>query len=88
MISLQDTLYYVLIFGAFWFIVLGGWLIWQLISILRGVREVLNEVRGTIERLENALHGVRNKFEDTGRHFSSFAETIKDSVKNFTSGKK
>lgn len=70
MISLQDTLYFVLIFGAIWITVFTCWFLWQLISVLRGLREVLNQVQSRIHSVEQAIHGFRSKFEDGGRHIS------------------
>lgn len=82
MIPLQDTLYIVLIFGALWVTIFACWFLWQLISVLKGVREVLSEVQARIQSVEQAIHGVRAKFEDGSRHVNSLSESIKDYFKN------
>jgi uncharacterized protein YoxC len=63
MFQSQDILYIVLAFCALWITAFMCWLIWQVAMILKNVNDVMGEVREKIVKIEEAITGIRGKFE-------------------------
>ena len=65
MFSPLDILYIVLAFCALWLTAGIFWLIWQVASIFRTVNTVAAQAQDTLCKIEDALAGIREKFEHT-----------------------
>lgn len=63
MFQSQDILYIVLAFCALWVTAFMCWLIWQIAMILKNINDVMSEAREKIAKIEEAITGIRNKFE-------------------------
>ncbi len=65
MFSPLDILYIVLAFCALWLTAGVFWLIWQVASIFRTVNDTVTQAQDTLCKIEDALAGIRAKFEHT-----------------------
>ena len=63
MFSPLDILYIVLAFCVLWLTAALFWLVWQVATMLRNINEVVNESREVMHKVEDALSGIRQKFE-------------------------
>ncbi len=63
MFSPLDIFYIVLAFCALWLTAALFWLVWQVATMLRNINEVVNESREVMHKVEDALTGIRQKFE-------------------------
>ena len=63
MFSPLDILYIVLAFSVLWLTAAIFWLIWQVASIFRTANETLHLAQDTLGKIENALDGIKSKFE-------------------------
>lgn len=63
MFSPLDILYIVLAFCVLWLSAALFWLIWQVATMLRNINEVVTESREVMHKVEDALTGIRSKFE-------------------------
>jgi len=64
-----DILYVVLAFCALWFTAAAFWFLWQLATILKNVNDAILDARDKMDRIEEALVGIKEKFD----HASSLA---------------
>lgn len=76
----KDILFIILSFCALWFTVFLCWFLYQLAIVLRRINEVVGEVKIQIEKVENAIHGVKSKFEFGSSQLGFLADTIKKAV--------
>lgn len=65
MFSPLDILYIVLAFCALWLTAGVFWLIWQVASIFKTVNDTVAQAQDTLTKIEDALAGIRAKFEHT-----------------------
>lgn len=65
MFSPLDILYIVLAFCALWLTAAIFWLVWQVAMIFRNVNDTLTEAREVMGKIEMALSGMRQKFDQT-----------------------
>src|SRR3989339_591932 len=63
MFQSQDILYIVLAFCALWVTAFMCWLIWQIAMILKNINDTMAEAREKMSKIEEAITGIRNKFE-------------------------
>ncbi|MDP2631503.1 MAG: hypothetical protein Q8P30_01900 [Candidatus Uhrbacteria bacterium] len=77
MIDATDILYIVLAFCALWVTAFICWFIYQIAVVLKNVNDVLSEVKFQIERVEQALNGIKSKFDAGTGHLGSLADDIK-----------
>lgn len=63
MFSPLDILYIVLAFCVLWLTAALFWLIWQVATMLRNMNEAVEESREVMRKVEDALSGIRQKFE-------------------------
>lgn|SRR3989338_3638271 len=62
MIEAKEILYIVIAFCALWFTAFICWLIYQIARILRNVNETLEDARGTLVKIQDAISGIRSQF--------------------------
>ena len=67
--SSKDILYLVLAFCALWFTAFVCWLLWYVISIIRDVSRVVEEIHEKISAIDHAVRSAKEKFET---YFGSF----------------
>lgn len=67
--SSKDILYLVLAFCVLWFTAFVCWALYYVITILRDASNAVAEIRDRINAIDEAIHSVRRKVEDS---FGSF----------------
>ncbi len=80
MFESKDILFIILAFCALWFTAFLCWFVYQAIMLIKGVNSLLKEVKFSFERVEQALNGIKAKFENGAGHLGNMAETLKDAV--------
>ena len=58
-----EILYLVLSFCVLWFTAAVFWFFWQLATILRNVNATIADARDKMHKIEQALSGIREKFD-------------------------
>lgn len=58
-----DILYIVLSFCVLWFTAAVFWFLWQLATILKNVNDTISDARDMMRKIEEALNGIREKFD-------------------------
>ncbi len=63
MFTPNDILYLVLSFCVLWLTAALFWFVWQAAQILRNVNSAVDEARERIEKIEQAITGIRSRFD-------------------------
>jgi uncharacterized protein YoxC len=77
MFQSQDILYIVLAFCALWVTAFACWLIWQIAMILKNVNDTMTEAREKIAKIEEAITGIRSRFEKASVGLSFLADGVR-----------
>ncbi len=77
MLGSQDILFIVLAFCALWFTAFLCWLMYQAASLLKHVHGLVDEIKIKVASLEDAVMGMKRKFEGNIAMVSSIAEGVK-----------
>lgn len=77
MLGSQDILFIVLAFCALWFTAFLCWLIYQAASLLRHVHGLVDEIKTKVASLEDAVMGMKRKFDGNVTMVSSIAEGVR-----------
>lgn len=77
MLGTQDILFIVLAFCALWFTAFLCWLIYQAASLLKHIHGLVDEVKGRVASLEDAVMTMKRKFDGNITMVSSIAEGVK-----------
>lgn len=85
--SSQDILYLVLAFCALWFTAFVCWALYYVITILRDASNAVAEIRDRISAIDEAIHSVRRKVEDSLGSFGIAATGMK-MLSNYLSSRK
>lgn len=80
MFSPLDILYIVLAFCAMWLTAAIFWLLWQAAIMLKNINEVVSEGKEVMYKAEEALTGIRRRFEDASSLFGVVAETASKAI--------
>ncbi|MBU4315266.1 hypothetical protein KJ673_02565 [Patescibacteria group bacterium] len=80
MLETSDILYIVLAFCALWITAFICWFIYQVAVMLKRVNDLIAELKWQVEKVEQALAGIRGKFEESGEHLSSMAQHLKSYI--------
>lgn len=72
-----EILYIVLAFCALWISGAVFWLIWQVASVIRNVNDFLSEAREKIERIEQAISSMKERFD----HLTSASGVLMEGAK-------
>lgn len=75
--SPNDVLLIVLSFCVLWISAAMFWLIWQLAQILRNVNVAVDEARENMGKIEIAITGIKNRFENMTAPAGILVEGIK-----------
>lgn len=84
----KDLLYIVLSFCILWLTVFLCWLIYYMVSILRGASNMIEEMRERFRGIEEAIRGMRDKMEHATASFAFVSEGIIKLIQYFVSKKK
>ncbi|MFA6132262.1 MAG: hypothetical protein WC702_04370 [Patescibacteria group bacterium] len=80
MFQSQDILFIVLAFCALWVTAFMCWLIWQIAMILKNVNDTMAEAREKMAKIEEAITGIRGKFEKATMGLSFLVDSIRKVV--------
>ncbi|PIX62025.1 hypothetical protein CO057_04215 [Candidatus Uhrbacteria bacterium CG_4_9_14_0_2_um_filter_41_50] len=85
MIETTDIFYIVLAFCVLWVTAFVCWFIYQITSVLKSVNDLMRELKWQVEKVEQALQGIKSKFELGSGHLSKLVNHVKsaaDSLKD------
>ena len=77
MIGTQDVLFIVLAFCALWFTAFLCWFIYQAASLFKHIHSLVDEVKNRIASLEEAILGMKKKFDGNLAMVSTIAEGVR-----------
>lgn len=77
MLDTQDILFIVLAFCALWFTAFVCWLVYQAASLLKRVHGLVDEVRVKLASVEDAVLGMKKKFEGNFTVVTNIAEGVR-----------
>ena len=83
MFEAKDILFLILAFCTLWFTAFACWFIYQVAMVIRNLNDVLSEVKFQIEKVEQALNGIKSKFDTGTGHLGSMADNVKHAAKGF-----
>lgn len=83
----KDVFYIVLSAAIILFTIFSCWFFYYFISIIREVRRGVKEVHGAIKHVDEAIHGVKEKFERSISVFAVMGEAVKQLVGYFVAKK-
>lgn len=73
-----DLLNYVLAFAVIWVVILISWLLWYAISVVRTIKNAVDEVTERVRMVDEVFHLIREKLESTSTYLGLLVEIIKD----------
>lgn len=85
MLDSQDVLFIVLAFCALWFTVFLCWLMYQAATLLKHVHGLVDEIKAKVASLEDAVMGMKRKFDSNITMVSSIADGIRKIVESLRS---
>lgn len=77
MLDTQDILFIVLAFCALWFTAFVCWLVYQAASLLKRVHGLVDEVRVKLASVEDAVLGMKKRFEGNFTVVTNIAEGVR-----------
>lgn len=80
MIETSDIFYIVLAFCALWITAFICWFVYQLAIVLKHLNDLVSELKWQVEKVEQALSGIKLKFEEGGSHLGKLTDHIKKYV--------
>ena len=82
MLDTIDILYIILAFCALWITAFICWFIYQLAVVLKHINDLVSELKWQAEKIEQALNGMKSKFETGSGHLASLTDHVKNYVSN------
>ncbi|MBT4857144.1 hypothetical protein HON52_03055 [Candidatus Uhrbacteria bacterium] len=83
-----DILLIVIAFCVLWVTAFVCWFIYHLAMMLRSLNDVLQEVRFSIEKVEQALQAMKMKVEKGSGHLSKMSGYVRKAAENVVKPKK
>lgn len=80
MLDTVDILYIILAFCALWITAFICWFIYQLAVVLKHINDLVTELKWQAEKIEQALTGMKNKFETGSTHLGNLVDHVKSYV--------
>jgi len=80
MLETADIFYIVVAFCVLWVTAFVCWFIYQVVMAIKIANDVMRELKWQIEKVEQALSGIKAKFESGGEHLAKLAAHIKKTV--------
>lgn len=84
----SDILLIVIAFCVLWVTAFVCWFIYHLAMMLKAMNEVMQEVRWSIEKVEQALQAMKMKVEKGSIHLSKLSGHMRKAVENVIETKK
>jgi chorismate synthase len=78
-----EILYIVLAFCVLWVSAVVFWLLWQVASIMKRANDTMSLVHETLSKMEQAMDGIRKKFDSTGAALGAVVHTTGRAVEYF-----
>ena len=75
-----EILYIVLAFCVLWISAVVFWLLWQVASIMKRANDTISLVQETLSKMEQAIDGIRKKFDSTGAALGAVVHTTGKAV--------
>ncbi|NQV90305.1 hypothetical protein HQ487_02755 [Candidatus Uhrbacteria bacterium] len=75
-----EILYIVLAFCALWLSAIVFWLLWQVANVLKRINDTVSLAQGTLAKMEEALDGIRQKFDYTSTTLGAVMHTATKAV--------
>lgn len=75
MFTSLEILYIVLAFCALWITAALFWLLWQVASTIKRVNDTVREAQETFCKMQDALEGIRQKFDHTSTALGAVLHT-------------
>jgi DNA anti-recombination protein RmuC len=75
-----EILYIVLTFCVLWISAVVFWLLWQVASIMKRANDTVTLVQETLAKMEEAIDGIRRKFDSTGTALGAIMHTTTKAV--------
>jgi predicted PurR-regulated permease PerM len=77
MLGTQDILFIVLAFCALWFTAFICWLLYQVAMLIKRLHGLVDDVKVKLNDLEEAIMGMKRKFDGNVALITSIADGIK-----------
>ena len=78
-----DLLNYVLAFAVIWLVILLSWLLWYAISVVRTVKNMVDDVTERVRMVDEVLHLIREKLESTSTYLGLLVDIIREGISWF-----
>jgi len=88
MLESKEILYIVLAFCALWITAFICWFIFQIATAIKRMNDLMAEVKYQVEKVEQALNGIKTKFEAGSGHLSKLTGHVKKVVEGMMESKK
>jgi len=75
-----DILYIVLAFAALWVTAFTCWFIYQIVTIMRNVNNVISDLHEAISKIEGTMNTIKSRFESHTSNLGIIAEGAKQVV--------
>ncbi|PJE77203.1 hypothetical protein COV05_00495 [Candidatus Uhrbacteria bacterium CG10_big_fil_rev_8_21_14_0_10_48_16] len=75
-----EILYIVLAFCALWLSAIVFWLLWQVANVLKRINDTVSLAQETLAKMEEALDGIRKKFDSTSTALGAVLHTATRAV--------
>lgn len=83
-----EILYIVLSFCVLWFTAAVFWFFWQLATVLKNLNDTISDARDKMHKMEEALSGIRDKFDRASSLVGLGANTAAKAVEYMIDKKK
>jgi uncharacterized membrane protein len=84
----QDILNLVLAFCTLWVTVFFCWLLYHVVGILRAVEGFMENMQKKVDRIDDAIRGVKDRLEHSIAHLGTIGDAAKHIMKYFAEQKK
>lgn len=84
----KDILYIVLSVAILWLTIFFCWLLYYFVAVMREVRGSMKDFRERMHRVDEAIRGIKEKFEHSVSIFAVMGEAVKQLVGYFVEKKK
>lgn len=85
MLGTQDILFIVLAFCALWFTAFVCWLLYQVAMLIKRLHGLVDEVKLKLSDLEDAIMGMRRKFDGNIALITSIADGVRRIIESLKS---
>ena len=75
-----DLLNYVLAFSTLWLVVLLSWLLWYAISVVRTIKNAVDDVTDRVRMFDDLLRLIRERLESTSTYMGLLVDIIKEGL--------